>query len=164
MIMTDKGYQKISEELEKLDAELKKVREDKASSYILTGDTWHDNPYFKMVEQKERQILDRMSELNATLKRAEYVELEKRNVTEVALGSIIKCQFIYEQDPVTEEEVFEIVGHGEADADKNQISYESPVAKNLMGHKVNDCVTFDTPGGKASYTIVKFYADWSEVD
>ena len=164
MIMTDKGQQKILLELEKIKAELKDVREDKASAYILTGDTWHDNPYFKMVEQKERQLLNRMNELYNSLRRAEYIEIGQRNTQEVAIGSIIKCRFTYEDEPESEEEIFEIVGHGETDAEKRQISYESPVAKNLLGHKLNDSVTFDTPGGKAAYTIVKFYGDWSEVE
>lgn len=164
MIITNKGRQKILLELEELNEELKKVRENKASAYVLTGDTWHDNPYFKMVEQKERQILNRINELHINLNRAEYVEIAQRNVEEVAIGSIIKCHFTYEDEPDVEEEIFEIVGCGETDAENQQISYESPVAKNLMGHKLNDTVTFDTPGGKASYTIVKFYGDWSEVD
>lgn len=164
MIITDKGYKKILLEIEKLKDELKAVREDKASAYILTGDTWHDNPYFKMVEQKERQILNRIDELYISLNRADHVEVVQRNVEEVALGSIIKCRFMYEEEAEFEEEIFEIVGHGESNADERQISYESPVAKNLLGHKLNDTVTFETPAGKASYTITKFYNDWDEVE
>ena len=164
MIITDRGRKKILCELENLKSELKNVREDKASAYIQTGDTWHDNPYFKMVEQKEGQLLKRINELLISLNCADYVEIGQRNIDEVALGSIVKCQFTYGNESESEGVIFEIVGHGETDVENHQISYESPVAKNLLGHKLNDLVTFNTPVGKASYKILKFYGDWSEVE
>ena len=34
-----------------------------------------------------------------------------------------------------EEEIYEIVGHGEADIEAGKIAYDSLVAKNLMGHE-----------------------------
>lgn len=164
MIMTEQGRQQYLEELDELKVKLKKLRENKASAYVLTGDTWHDNPYFKMLELDERQIIKRFNEIQELLSKAEFVDVVEHNTVDVAIGSIFKCRFVYDDDPEPEEEIFEIVGYGETAIDGGKISCESPVAKSLLGHKLNDVVEFDTPEGKAAYTIVKFYNDWSEAE
>lgn len=50
---------------------------------------------------------------------------------------------------------YRIVGPDEFDAEKGNISMDSPVAKALMKKTVDDEVTVDTPKGKAVYYILK---------
>lgn len=164
MVITEQGRDKYLAELDRLKIKLKKLRENKASAYVLTGDTWHDNPYFKMLELDERQIIARFNEIQDLLIKAEVVDVAEHNTDEIAIGSIFKCKFMYDDDDEPEEDVFEMVGYGETALEGGRISCESPVAKNLLGHKLNDVVEFETPTGKASYTIVKFYNDWSEAE
>ena len=54
---------------------------------------------------------------------------------------------VYDED-FDEEEVYEITGTLEADADNGKISNESPVGVALIGHKKGDTVTIPLPNGK----------------
>jgi len=47
------------------------------------------------------------------------------------------------------------VGAKEADSRNRKISNESPVGKALMGKRVGDVVSIDTPGGQMKMKILK---------
>lgn len=159
--LTPAGEKKILERIEKLNDELKYVREEKNIAYTLCGDTWHDNPHFNKLEQDEKVLDMRIREIEHLLTRAERITLEKRNTEEVSIGSIVKCYCQYPD--FEEEETYEIVGYGESDLDENKIDYDSPVAQNLLGLKLGERVTFDTPTGKTTFKVIKLYASWDEV-
>ena len=158
--MTAVGIKKLECEIEKLNEDLKKLRKNKASAYTQTGDTWHDNPYFNQLEREEGQLLIQIAELQATLEKAEIIDSKVINKDEIAIGSIFQCSCLYEDDDEPEYEIYEIVGHGETDIENGKINYESPVAKNLLGHRVGDVINFETPAGKVSYNIIKIYESW----
>ena len=53
------------------------------------------------------------------------------------------------------EATYTIVGPAEADPASGRISMESPVGKALMGRRVGDAVTVNTPAGAKAMTIVR---------
>lgn len=162
MKITEAGREDYLRQREELEQRLVKVRENKASAYIQTGDTWHDNPYFKMVEQEEGQLIKKINSINRLLRESEIVETLERNTETVEIGSIVKVESNY--DGEIEEETFEIVGHGEGSIEENKISYESPVAKALLGHGIGEEVICTLPQGSAKYKILKMYNDWGELN
>lgn len=162
MKITKAGREEYLRQREELERQLVKVRENKASAYIQTGDTWHDNPYFKMVEQEEGQLIKKINAIGNLLRKSEIVETIERNTEEVEIGSIVKVESKYNEE--IEEEVFEIVGHGEGSIEENKISYESPVAQALLGHKIGEEVMCDLPHGSAKYIILNMYKDWSDLN
>ena len=56
--------------------------------------------------------------------------------------------------PDGDEETYTIVGSAEADPFEGKISNDSPIAKSLLGKKVGDQVSVQTPGGEMSVRIV----------
>jgi transcription elongation factor GreA len=50
---------------------------------------------------------------------------------------------------------YEIVGSEEADMRVHKLSHVSPLGGALMGKKKGDVFTFETPGGKQTYTVEK---------
>ena len=52
---------------------------------------------------------------------------------------------------------FEIVGEDEADIKENKISYLSPIAKSLIGSRINDEVIWNKPSGDEILTITNIY-------
>ena len=162
MKITIEGKEKIQTKIEDLKAELQKIREEKASAYVLTGDTWHDNPYFNQLEQAEQRVILSIAESQKVLEEAELVNRDNKNAEVVDIGSIVKCSCFYVAEDTVEEEIYEIVGHGEADVFEGKIAYDSSVAKNIIGHKVNDEVTFEIPSGEVKYKILAIYSSWEE--
>ncbi len=50
--------------------------------------------------------------------------------------------------------VFELVGHWEANPANKKISHSSPLGQALMGKRVGEKVEVDAPAGKITYTIL----------
>lgn len=159
--ITEQGEKLIRKNIEKLQDEIKFVRDEKNIAYTLCGDTWHDNPHFNKLEQDERILDQRIREVEQILATAERIELTTRNTEEVAIGSIVKCYCEYPE--FEEEEVYEIVGYGESNLDENKLVYDSPVASNLIGLKMNESVTFETPTGKVTFKVLQLFENWDSI-
>ena len=69
----------------------------------------------------------------------------------VAIGSKVKLEYV--EDKETEE--YTIVGSKEADPFQNKISNESPIAKAILGLKVGEVVSVESPNGKYDVKIVE---------
>lgn len=50
-----------------------------------------------------------------------------------------------------------IVGEDEADAAHGRVSWQSPLAKALMGAKVGDTVTWNRPAGSTTLNILEIH-------
>jgi Transcription elongation factor len=59
------------------------------------------------------------------------------------------------EDEAGESHIYRIVGADEFDPKKNWISVNSPVARALIGHKVDDEITVNTPNGKTFFYILE---------
>ena len=54
-----------------------------------------------------------------------------------------------------EEDTYKIDGVIESEPDKNLVSNESPIGSALLGKKVGDIASFETPGGMVQMKIIK---------
>ena len=54
-----------------------------------------------------------------------------------------------------EETTYRIVGDDEADIKNNLISFNSPIARGLIGKEIDDAVTIKTPNGAVEYEITE---------
>jgi len=84
------------------------------------------------------------------IRNAKIIEDDELNSDQVSLGKTVT--FI--ELPDGDEETYTIVGSAEADPFEGKISNDSPIAKSLMGQKVNDEVSVQTPGGEMKVRIV----------
>ena len=63
-----------------------------------------------------------------------------------------KIAYIDDEDDVDQ---YKIVGSQEADPFESKISNESPIAKALMGHKVGDVVSVESPNGNYEVKVIE---------
>ena len=54
-----------------------------------------------------------------------------------------------------QETTYKIVGDDEADIKSNLISFNSPIARGLIGKEIDDAVTIQTPNGAVEYEITE---------
>jgi transcription elongation factor GreA len=81
---------------------------------------------------------------------AEVVDISKLKGDKIAFGAKVTLS----NSDTGEEVRYNIVGPAEADMEQGKISYEAPLARQLMGRKVGDEVTVRTPGGTRSYEVL----------
>jgi transcription elongation factor GreA len=146
--LTPDGIEKVKVELEILIKEKRPELAKRLRAAIEMGDLSENADY---ISAKEDQgfIEGRILELEHILKNAVAIE-ESQNREYVEIGSEV---VVKEED--YPEETFSIVGSKEAKPREGMISYESPIGKALLKHKVGDIVRVETPGGSINFKIMK---------
>jgi transcription elongation factor GreA len=146
--LTAEGKARLTSELE----QLTQVRRAEITERIIQareeahGDSGDSTAY----EEAKTDLLlleQRISELQNTLAEVEVVD-EVGEHSEASLGAHVTVK-----DESGAEEEYVIVDHAEADPRHRRISDTSPVGKALVGHRVGDTVTVETPEGTHKLTI-----------
>ena len=146
--LTPEGEKKLKEELVELKGPKRKDLAKRLRDAIQMGDLSENADYHKAKED-QAFLEGRIQELEYVLSNAEVVDDSgARDAVRVGLKVTVQEQGF---DP----EVYYMVGAKEADSRNNKISNESPIGKALMGHKVGQTVTAETPGGKIKFKILK---------
>jgi transcription elongation factor GreB len=76
--------------------------------------------------------------------------VEPAAAEEVRFGAKVTVKY-----PSGDVEVFRVVGVNEIDLERNFISWQSPLAKALMGAKAGDVVKFRAPAGEQRLEVLK---------
>ena len=147
VFLTKKGLEDVQEELDNL----KKVIRPEVISQIKEARAQGDlseNAEYHAARDRQGQVEARIKELEYIVDNATIIEEGKKN--EIMVGATV--EILYIDDDETEE--YSIVGSTEADPLNNKISNESPIAKGIMGKKVGDVVTIESPNGNYDIKIV----------
>lgn len=158
--VSEKGLEDLNASLEKANADLAILREEKAKAYTATGDTWHDNPYFNKLEQDEKRKAQDVADIQALIGNAKLFTLEARNINRVQLGSIVLLSRYFKVGGEEEESVWEIVGYGETDVAQKKVAYNSPMAQAIMGLHIGDVGESTGPKGSVEYEVLGLFPDW----
>jgi transcription elongation factor GreA len=146
--MTPHGLRKLKEELKHLQT----VERGKISREIEVARAHGDlreNAEYHAAKEKQSHIEGRILDLNDWIARAEVIDTAKLGGDKVVFGATVELL-----DPETDKTVtYRLVGELEADLKKRWIAVTSPVARALIGKKVGDVATVQSPGGVREYEI-----------
>jgi len=144
------------EGMNKLELELKNLRNVERVNVIKSiaearahGDL-SENAEYHAAREKQGFIEAKIFELEDKISRAEIIDVAQVRGEEIKYGALIKL-FDEEKDS---EIFYKIVSEYEADVSKGLISITSPLAKALIGKKVNESLEFNTPKGMKYYQIM----------
>lgn len=146
---TAKGYQALMDELR----ELKDVARPAIIAAIAEarghGDL-KENAEYHSAREKQGFIEGRIQELESVISRVEVIDFTKFEGDTVRFGATVE---LYDEDSEVTSR-YMIVGHYEADINKNRLSLQAPLSRALIGKASGDVVKVTTPGGQKSYEIV----------
>jgi transcription elongation factor GreA len=149
LFLTAEGAVRLKEELEKLVHIERPALARRLRSAIQEGDLSENADYHKAKED-QGFLEGRIQELEYLLKNATIVENKGTGFDKVEVGARVTVQ---EED--FDPEIYLMVGAKETDPSQGKISNESPVGKALMGKRVGEVVTVETPGGSFALRIIK---------
>ena len=149
--LTDEGLKKLEAELENLKTEGRKDIAEKIKVARGYGDL-SENSEYDEAKNEQAKIEARIVELEAMLKNVELISGAETNDT-VQIGCKVKVLDVEFEDECE----YGIVGSPEADVKRGLISDESPVGRALIGHKVGDEVTAETPSGEIVFKILEIF-------
>jgi transcription elongation factor GreA len=148
--MTPEGYAALREELRNL----KKVERPKVVEAIEIARAHGDlseNAEYDAAKEKQGFIEGRIREIQGKLSHAEVIDVTTMDGDRVIFGSTVT---IYDFDN-DEEKTYKIVGDDESDLKQGKISFNSPIAKALIGKSESDELTIRTPGGNREVEIME---------
>ena len=147
--LTAEGAAKLKEELDRLRSVDRTALARRLREAVSQGDLSENADYHKAKED-QGFLEGRIQELEYLLKNAIIVETHSGEREIVDIGAQVTVQ---EED--YDPEVYWLVGAKEADSRNRKISNESPVGRALMGKRVGDVVSIETPGGQMQMRILK---------
>lgn len=107
-----------------------------------------ENAEYSAAREEQSRVEARISEIEDILSSVEIIEVDKTD-GEVSLGDVV----VLESDGAKTQ--YTLVGAVEADPASGKISNESPLGAQLIGKKVGDKVSIDTPKGEKTYEVLK---------
>ena len=147
--LTNEGFLEIEEELNHL-KEVKRPEVIKALKDARALGDLSENADYDAARNEQAQVEGRIKELEQLLEKAELIE--KKDTDKVSLGATVKIKYVDDDDDVEE---YRIVGSKEADPSNNKISNESPLAKGIMGARVGEKCTVESPNGAYQVEILE---------
>jgi transcription elongation factor GreA len=148
--MTASGFDRLSKELEHLRSfERPKVIQEIADARA-HGDL-RENAEYHAAREKQSLIEGRIGELEDKLSRANIVKHDNDKDGVVRFGAYVTVS----DEESGDEKSYQIVGDLEADLAAGRLSMSSPIAKALMGRKVDDLVEILVPKGKREFVITE---------
>lgn len=146
--MTQEGKAKLEQELENLKTVKRKEVVERIKIARSFGDL-SENSEYDSAKEEQAFVEGRITTLENMIRNAKIITEDEVKGDAVSLGSTVT----FVELPDGEEETYSIVGSAEADPFEGKISNDSPIAKSLIGKKVGDEVSVQTPGGEMSVRI-----------
>ena len=146
--MTPNGYARLQEELKRLKTEDRPAIVKEIETARAHGDI-SENAEFHAAKERQSHIETRIRQVEDKLARAQVIDPSGPAPDAVRFGVTVVLL-----DSETNEEVtYTLVGEDEADAARGLISFNSPIARALLGKRVDDEVTVRVPKGKREFEI-----------
>jgi len=142
--LTLEGKKELEQELELLKSQRGEAAERIANARD-HGDL-RENAEYDTARDEQARMETRIADIEEILQNAEIIKAKH--------GSTVQVGTTVELEIKGKTVVYTVVGPVEADPLAGKISNESPIGRALLGKKVNDVVTIETPKGTVEYKIV----------
>ncbi len=141
---------KLEEEIRALEHELHHELPKEIRTARALGDL-SENAEYHMAKQRQTYVDARLGQLKRRMAELSMVNLANIPKDKVAFGSTV---LVYDESK--EEKIeYRLVTSEESDVSKGLISTTSPIGRSLMGKKVGDTATVQTPAGKRDLEVLK---------
>ena len=153
--MTRPGYEKLSQELDRL----KRVERPAISKAIAEARSHGDlaeNAEYHAAREKQSFLEGRIAELEAKVGNAEVID-PPTSGDRITFGSTVRLE-----DEAGKEFRYQIVGSDEAEPANGRISVLSPLARTLIGKRVGETVTAQIPAGRKTFDVLQVNFSWSD--
>ena len=149
--LTKAGYERLMQQLERERERLQEAT--KILQELMESSDDYDDSGLEAAKQEKARIEARIDSLEDILSRA--VILEEGSGEVIGLGSVVELE-----DPLSGERLsVQVVSPAEAHVldTPMKISDASPMGKALLGHRVGDVLSLDTPKGKREFRVVAIH-------
>lgn len=149
--LTVRGAEKLREELRHLKSEVRPRVIAAIAEARAHGDL-KENAEYAAAREQQSFTEGRIGEIEGKLGNSQVIDVTSMENT----GKVIFGVTVTVADTTSEEESrYQLVGEDEADSKAGLISYNSPIARALIGKEEGDVVEVRAPGGSRELEIIK---------
>ena len=146
--ITNNGFEKLETEL-KLLKSTERPNVIKAIAEARAHGDLSENAEYHAAKEKQSFIEGRIADLENKISRAEVINTRVLSGDKIIFGATVTLGEVGSKKNI----VYQIVGTEEADVDNGKISVSSPLARALLGKKIDDMVEVLSPGGSREYEV-----------
>lgn len=146
--MLAEGYERLTADLKALRAERPKIV-DAIEEARAHGDL-SENAEYHAAKERQGQVEAQIAELEDKVSRAQIIDPTTLSGDKIIFGATVTL--LDENDKPVK---YQIVGQTEADVGRGRISYNSPIARALIGKQVDDEIEVTVPAGEKFYVVEK---------
>ena len=146
--MTKDGLEKLKSELENL-KNIERPEIIKAIAEAREHGDLSENAEYHAAKEKQSFIEGRIADLENKISRAEVINTKILSGDKIIFGATVTLGEVGRKKNI----IYQIVGTEEADVENGKISVSSPLARALLGKKIDDLVEVSSPGGSKEYEI-----------
>ncbi len=110
-----------------------------------------ENAEYDAARNDQAVVENRIKELEMLIENA--IVIDDVSTDKVTIGTNVKIEYVDDG----EIETYSIVGSTEADPFENKISNESPIAQAILGLKVGNIASVESPNGKYDVKIIEIF-------
>lgn len=147
--LTKEKFDQLNNELKELKTVKRKEVAESLDYARGLGDL-SENAEYHEAREHQANIEDRIAKLESMLKSATIMSDESAHGEYVRIGSTV----VVEKNSDKTHKKFKIVGSEEADMTEGKISNRSPLGTAILGKKVGESFTFNSPSGAMTYKII----------
>ena len=108
-----------------------------------------ENAEYKMARQEQDILLARKNELETEINKARVTDFTDATTNMVSIGSVVDLEQASNKQSVS----YSILGAWDGDPDKQVLSYQTPLARALLGKNKGEQVAVEIDGHEESWTI-----------
>ncbi len=108
-----------------------------------------ENHEYKAAKEMQKLLMKQKAELESQLVRARGTDFANSRTDVAGVGTVVRLTDLETNQP----EQFSLLGAWDSDPEKGIVSYLSPMAQAVLGHKVGDQVEFEVHGVRHHHRI-----------
>ena len=153
--ISEQGYARVKEELDKLKSERPAVIE--AIALAREEGDLKENAGYDAARERQGMLEAKIGYIESRLPLYDVIDLKTLGGERIIYGATVELEDLDTEEAKT----YTLVGPDEIDWVKNGISILSPVARALLGKEEGDEVSVETPRGRIEYEVVSvnFHGD-----
>ena len=147
--LTPEGKKQLEEKLQYL----KTVKRPEVVKKITIAREYGDlseNAEYDAAKEEQAMLEHQIAEIEDTLLNAIIIKKSNIHTSKVGIGTKVKLHDLEFDEDVE----YKIIGSDESDPKNGLISNLSPVGSALLGHKVGEIVSVNTPNGEIKFKIL----------
>ncbi len=148
--MTEEGYKKLMDELNKLETVQRPAISKQIAEARDKGDL-SENAEYDAAKEAQGMLEMKIAQLKDTIASVRLIDESKISTDEVQILTRVKIKNVKNGQIMS----YMIVSESEANFKEGKLSVTTPIAKGLLGKKVGDIAEVSVPSGKMQFEILE---------